>query len=70
MQDATCKAAGDKLPAQGSALQVSVQQGVPVVFEAPLPGQQQVLDQEAGTDDTNAIVQPAAAPQLPHACVH
>ena len=66
----TCQAAGHKLPAEGGALQIGVQQGVPVVLEAPLPGQQQVLDQEAGADDADAVVQPAAAPQLAHARVH
>lgn len=66
----TCKATGDVLPAERGALEVGVQQRVPVVLEAPLPGQQQVLHQEAGAHNAAAVVQPARAPQLPHACIH
>lgn len=66
----TSQAAGAVLPAQGVALQVGIQQAVPVVLQAPLPRQQQVLHQEAGADDAAAVVQPACAPQLAHAGIH
>ena len=64
------KAARAVLPAQSVTLQVSIQQAVPVVLQAPLPRQQQVLHQEAGTDDSTPVVQPACGPQLAHGCVH
>lgn len=57
-------------PSQSIALQVSIYLAIPQVLEPPLPGQQQVLDQEGGRHHAHAVVAPPHAPQLSHGRVH
>ena len=58
------------LPPQRVALKVSIQQGVPKVLQAPLPGQQHVLHQEGCHQHAEAVVEPSCRPEAPHARVH
>lgn len=52
----TCKAARAVLPPQSIALKVGIQKAVPVVLQAPLPGEEKVLDEEACADHSAPIV--------------
>ena len=58
------------LPAQRIVLEISIQLRVPEVLQPPLPGQQQVLDQEGRGDNPQTVVSPTGAPQLLHGRVN
>ena len=66
----TGEAARAVLPPEGIGFKVRVQLGVPIVFQAPLPRQQQVLHQERGADHAHPVVHPASGPQLAHCSVN
>eukprot|EP00955_Chlamydomonas_euryale_P017906 190732-Chlamydomonas_euryale.AAC.13 len=65
-----CHAASNVLPAERITLQVSIKLRIPKVLKAPLPWQQQVLDQKRGRHNTQPIVSPTCAPQLLHRSIH